>query len=296
MRAQFVPFTFAVLVAALSGALAQDELPVPEEQQVLEALPTTEAATPTPEGTATEESAEEAAAAPDAVINPNPLSGLNLESLSATLSAPLFTPSRTGPVIEEPAVAVAEEPAPPPEVPPEESPPPLQLVGIVMTEAAKTALLKDPGTNEVHRLNSGDEYEGWSVMVVDGRSIEFRSGDRVEGLKMFETFPTPASYGISDLPYDPTLPQEDQLPMEDPAAMEQPPIDDTGRKAYPQLQGGPQASDPQLQGMPPDAVQFEEASPEAPAGPPQNFDPQTGELIIPEEGPLDAGVDPNTPN
>jgi hypothetical protein len=281
-------------MGAPSLALAQDALPVPEEQQVLEALesPQPVAMPEAPMGEASP-SPQDAAAAPEgeATVNPNPLSSLEIESLSATLSAPLFTPSRTGPIVEEPIAPVVEAPPPAPEVPPEQPPPPLQLVGIVMTDATKVALLKDPGTNEVHRLNSGEEYEGWSVMVVDGRSIEFRSGDRVEGLKMFESFPTPANYGVPgmpNMPFDPTMPQPNQPPMPDPAGFpQQPPTD-------PALQQPP--PDPQLEGTSPDATRPEGAVPEAPAELPPNFDPQTGELIIPQEGPLDADGDPNTPN
>jgi hypothetical protein len=255
-------------LGALSSSLAQDVLEVPEDQQLQEALQTPEApATP------------EAQAAPEAAVNPNPLSSLDLESLSATRSAPLFTPSRTGPVIEAPVEAVIEAPPPPPEVAPDEPPPGLQLVGIVMTDAAKTALLKDPGSNEIHRLNSGDEFQGWSLIIVDARSIEFRSGERVEGLKMFESFPTPASYGMPEgLPFDPTMPELGGVPPMDDPAMQQPP------------------PDPEFQGMPSEEIPPEGIAPEAGARaepPPQNFDPQTGEVLIPEEGPLQVDGDPN---
>jgi hypothetical protein len=283
MRARLLPFILAGAIGALSPALAQDAQPAPDEQQFLETVPADEVP-PAPEGVVPDEvgSTEDAAAVLEIAPNPNPLAGLKLEGLSATLTAPLFTPSRTGPLVEAPVEPVAEEP-PPPEVPPEQPPPPLQLVGIVMSDATKTALLKDPGTNEVHRLNSGDEYEGWSVTVVDARSIEFRSGDRVQGLKMFESFPTPANYAVPD---DPSLMQGDQPPVEDPALLEQPPPDQ-------QLPAGPE-----LEGVPPDAMQPDGAAPEAaiPPEPPQNFDPQTGDILIPEEGPLDADGDPNTPN
>jgi hypothetical protein len=256
MRAPVFPLTLLALLGALSSSLAQDALGVPEDQQIEEALQSTEAPVE-----------------PEAAVNPNPLSSLDLESLSATRSAPLFTPSRTGPIVEAPIEAVAEAPPPPPEVPPEQAPPALQLVGIVLTDAAQTALLKDPGSNEIHRLNSGDEYEGWSVTIVDARSIEFRSGDRVEALKMFESFPTPASYGMSgELPFDPAMSE----------------------------MGGQPPPDQQLDGMPPEEIPLEGIPPEdvapgaggAVENPPQNFDPQTGELLpIPEEGPLPVDGD-----
>jgi len=268
MRAPLFPLTLLALLGALSSSLAQDVLEVPEDQQIQEALQPTEAP-----------AASEAPVEPDAAVNPNPLSSLDLESLSATRSAPLFTPSRTGPIVEAPIEAVLEAPPPPPEVAPEDPPPGLQLVGIVLTDAAKTALLKDPDSNEIHRLNSGDEIQGWSLIIVDARSVEFRSGERVEGLKMFEAFPAPANYGMSgDIPFDPTMPELGGMPPMDDPAMQQPP------------------PDPDFQGMQPEEIPPEEIAPEAGAGarpPPQNFDPQTGEVLIPEEGPLQVDGDPN---
>lgn len=263
MRAPPFPLMLLALLGALSSSPAQDVLEVPKDQQLQEVLRTPEAA-----------AASEEQAVSEAAVNPNPLSSLDLESLSATRSAPLFTPSRTGPVFEAPVEAFVEAPPPPPEVASEEPPPGLQLVGIVLTDAAKTALLKDPGSNEILRLNSGDEFQGWSLTIVDARSIEFRSGDRVEGLKMFESFPTPASYGLpGELPFDPAMPEMG----------EQPPPDE-------QLDGTPPEGIP-LEGIPP-----EEIAPDAGGrveNPPQNFDPQTGEVLIPDEGPLPVDGDPN---
>ena len=284
MRARLIPLTLTLL-AAFSQSSAQEVLEVPEDQQILEALETPDApampeTSPTPDAAIVPEATE-------AAVNPNPLSGLALESLSATLSAPLFTPSRTGPIVEAPVEAVVEAPPPPPEVAPEQPPPSLQLVGIVMTDAEKTALLKDAGTNEIHRLNTGDDYEGWSLTIVDGRSVEFRSGDRVEALKMFESFPTPASYGVPGmpgLPFDPTMPQPGEPPLPDPNIMQPPlPEDPAAMQPPPQIEGMPEGITPE--GLPADA------NPQ-PAPPPENFDPQTGELLIPEEGPLDADGNP----
>ena len=107
MRAAILLLTLLTLVAPLPRALAQDEvLPVPEDEQIGEALRGPE------EPAAPEAAVPPAAVAGETVINPNPLSGLQLESLSTTLSAPLFTPSRTGPIVEAPVEAVVEAPPP----------------------------------------------------------------------------------------------------------------------------------------------------------------------------------------
>jgi len=279
VRAPLIPLALLTLFGLLSQSLAQDQPPVPEDQQILEALETPETSTmPEAELVPEASTAPEESAAPEGTVNPNPLSSLDLEGLTATLAAPLFTPSRTGPIVEAPVEEFVEAPRPTPEVATEEPPPGLQLVGIVLTDAANTALLKDPASNEIHRLGSGEEFQGWSLTIVDARSVEFRSGDRVEGLKMFESFPTPASYGMpGGMPFDPTMP-DGLSPMEDPVMMQQ------------QL-----PLDSQLQGLSPEGLPPEGIAPEAGAiaqPPPENFDPQTGELLIPEEGPLQEG-DPN---
>lgn len=196
--------------------------------------------------------AQDVAEAPAELRNPNPLSGLALESLEATRSLPLFTPSRTAPSVEEPVAEVEPEPVEE-VVEPEQGPPPLQLVGIVMTGESGTALLLDPGSNEVHRLATGEEYEGWSVKIVDSRSVELRSGDRVQGLKMFETFtsPPPMMEGelpAEDYPHD-MMPEE--VPME--TYSEEAPPEETGT-----VEGEPL--------------------------PPVQFDPDVGNSGIPEEG------------
>jgi len=219
---------------------------------------------------------EPAAGEPAALINPNPLSGLSLESLSATRSLPLFTPSRTAPAIVEeqvePEVVEVE-----PTVDPEQPPPALTLVGIVLTSTTKTALLLDPGSNQVHRLVSGDEYEGWSLTIVDARSVELRSGERVEGLKMFESFPAPPNTGMGqfpeEFPVDMTDPdmqgQQDLAPLEEP-------VDGIYQEAPPP-------------DVPVDGV--DQAAP-PPDQAPADFDPALGEMPLPEEGPLPLEGDP----
>jgi hypothetical protein len=129
-----------------------------------------------------------------ALANPNPLSGLTLDSLAATRTAPLFTPSRTAPVVDVP---VTEEPvAAAVEVPTAgDEPPQLELIGIVLTETSQTALLRDPGSGEVYRIASGEQINNWELKIVDARSVEFHRGDRVEDLKMFDVFPVSATPG-----------------------------------------------------------------------------------------------------
>ncbi len=122
------------------------------------------------------------AVAPAATINP--LAGLSLEALEATRSAPLFTPSRTAPppVSEgEPEVVAAPPPPPPPA-------PSFKLIGLVMSGTTEFALLRDRSSGEIFRAVPGEELGGWSVVIIDERTLELRSGDQVERLTMFEEF------------------------------------------------------------------------------------------------------------
>jgi hypothetical protein len=244
--------------------------------------------------------AAETQAVDAAQTNPNPLSGLQLDSLSATRSLPLFTPSRTPPVVAPPAepeeVAAAPQ-EPPPAV--EAQPPPLQLIGIILTDADQTALLRNTSTGETLRLASGDRFEDWTMKIVDARSIVFQSGDRVQDMKMFETFtsPPPPSGEPSGEPFDPGAPQE-----EPPADSGEPPPPDNGQSdiviphhantqhAGPrpssatkeQVRRGNSAetSDPDAQ-IPADPSAMTEDS-----APPENFGPQLGNTPIPQEGAL----------
>jgi hypothetical protein len=205
-------------------------------------------------------------------INPNPLSSLKLENLGATLSLPLFTPSRTAPTVEPPPEVAIEAPVEPqPEA--EQPPPAVQLVGIVLTGSTQTALLLDSASNEIHRLNSGDDFNGWALQIVDARSVELRSGDRVQGLKMFEKFAAPPPGGMMRGEVGELYPTE-LLPMPgDPPPQESGDLQPGGFE--PQARGG---------AFPPDAPPPDAPLPDVP--PAADFAPDMGGTPIPEEGAL----------
>ena len=203
--------------------------------------------------------AEPAGEAPAAtLVNPNPLSSLNLEGLEATRSLPLFTPSRTAPMVEAPVEEEVVAAPVEPQVEPEAPPPDLQLVGIVLADSFQTALLRNPSTGEVLRLNSGDEFEDWALKIVDARSVELRKGDQVQGLKMFETFPAPPFAG--------------GMAGEQPGEMLDPDGNPIPQDVYAPEETG--ASDPDA---PPPEMPSDEI-------PPEEFPPELGGAPIPEEG------------
>lgn len=130
--------------------------------------------------------AEPSAAAPS--TSPNPLAGLDLENLKATRELPLFTPSRTAPVVEATIEPQPEPETPEPEAPVEtpSEPPPLRLIGVVMTGSEQVAILSNEGTGEVQRLRPGETYEDWTLQIVDTRTVAFENGDQSHTFKMFE--------------------------------------------------------------------------------------------------------------
>ncbi len=249
-------------------------------------------------GTLAAAAAQDAPANAPAMVNPNPLSSLSLDSLTATRALPLFTPSRTPPA--PPPEVQVEEPEPVAEqVDPEQPPPSVQLIGIVLTDATQTVLLRDPASNEVHRLTDGGDLQGWAVKIIDSRSVELRSGERVQGLKMFETF-SPQAEPQAQPPYDesrPPLPPppggrltpSPRSPLAEPPPMDSqgvspdadaPPPDAPPSDAQDSAPGG-DAQSPDSLDVPSDSE-----APPPEESPPVDFAPKRGNAPIPEEGSL----------
>lgn len=118
------------------------------------------------------------------------LSGLlgdrTLDDFKGTRKRPLFTPARHPP-----------RPPPPPPPPPEPKvrkpkpvkveppkPPSLRLVGVVMMDDSKLALLLDTDRN-VRRVGVGDEVEGWSVVKLEPSLVELRLDGERSVYRMF---------------------------------------------------------------------------------------------------------------
>ena len=150
--------------------------------------------------------AQDPPGSPGAAVNP--VAALDLESLAATRALPLFTPTRTAPVVEPPFVPEPIAVEPEVFVAPEPVPPALQLVGLVMSESEQVALLADQATGMVHRLRPGESYDGWVLTIVDGRTVAFSNDGREHLLTMFEQF-----NGASSVPQgaDPLVIPEPEL-------------------------------------------------------------------------------------
>jgi general secretion pathway protein N len=126
-----------------------------------------------------------ASAAVDAAPR-NPLDAVRLEDLAATRQRPLFTPSRRPP---PPAARV--DPSPAVELTPDvvraAPPPPFDLVGAVVGENARYALLRQRTTNKVARLRPGDVAEGWRVTAIGIRSVVLERDGRSDSLALTST-------------------------------------------------------------------------------------------------------------
>lgn len=117
----------------------------------------------------------------------NPLAGLSREALRDLTDRPLFSPSRSLPVIEE------EEPveAPPP------SPPGAVLVGVMVAGGRSVAVVVDPDGGGSESVSVGDDIEGWEVAEIAADHLVVTLDDRRETLRMFVPGRTPAP-GASD--------------------------------------------------------------------------------------------------
>jgi len=107
----------------------------------------------------------------------NPLWAIPLSSLTATRERPIFLPSRRAPA---PAVTgtpvVVAPPPPPPAAEPEQ--PPLILVGAIAGDSEGFAVFLDQATNNVVRLKTGQDHQGWMLRSVKGREATLEKNKR----------------------------------------------------------------------------------------------------------------------
>jgi hypothetical protein len=110
----------------------------------------------------------------------NPLGSLALESFKETVERPLFNQTRA----PKPPQVMAEEPQDGPEEP-QANADDFTLLGVVVTETGKTALLRFNKTNEVFRLKDGQTFSDWQVTEIGPRSIVIKKDDLTFPLKLF---------------------------------------------------------------------------------------------------------------
>jgi hypothetical protein len=157
------PLGWRSAVLLLVGLAAVWQLAIPIELPV-SALPQSPPATAT------------AAAASVAAVSP---------AYPGIAEHPLFFPTRQPWAPPEPKVAPPVPPAPVPTVAH-----PLQkyqLVGVMISEGARTALLKPSDGGKTVFISEGQQLNGWTLREITRDALHFGSGDAAYDLK----FPTP---------------------------------------------------------------------------------------------------------
>jgi general secretion pathway protein N len=107
---------------------------------------------------------------------------LSLDRLTATRDKPLFSPTRQKPPA---VVAPAATPISLQATEAKEAPPKYTLVGLIVGIDAVTVLLRDPNTDELVSVQSGDRVGSWQVVVTSAYSVQLSNGQRKLDLEMF---------------------------------------------------------------------------------------------------------------
>lgn len=84
---------------------------------------------------------------------------------------------------------------PPVEVAPEAAPvaaAPLELVGVLLTERRRAALIQPVGGNDPNWVREGERAEGWEIETIEQDRVHLRSGERAEVVELRPDTAVPA--------------------------------------------------------------------------------------------------------
>ena len=124
------------------------------------------------------------------VANLNPLALLDAAAFEELVRRPLFNPTRAPAPPPEPQ----PEPEPEPEVVVAEEPPPTEepakpedfaLLGIASKDGEWTVVMRWNPSNEIHRLKTGGEIQGWSLTDVAAQKVTLSRDGQLLDIKMF---------------------------------------------------------------------------------------------------------------
>jgi len=96
------------------------------------------------------------------------------DEIDEIAARPLFSPSR------RPFALAEEEPEPAPV----RSLPPVTLIGVLLTEQQRTALLQAVGHGDPGWVREGNRIQGWRVERIEQSRVHLRAGDRVETVEL----------------------------------------------------------------------------------------------------------------
>jgi hypothetical protein len=147
----------------------------------------------------------------------NPLWGIPLRVLTVTRERPLFSPSRRPPA--PPAVAAV---APPPRPvaaakPPEPDHPLLTIVGTIVSTSDGIGVFIDQATNDVIRMHTGQDHDGWVLRSVHGREASFQKNEKTSTLALPAPGETPAAPTAPSLAATSARPAQPAPPVPAPA-------------------------------------------------------------------------------
>jgi hypothetical protein len=169
-------------VAASAKAASDHALDADLNDEVRPSGPPAATSVPVEPATAVHVVASPAMPAP--ISSANPLWAVPLDQLSATRDRPVFSVSR-----RPPPAAVVAEPAPvkAPSRKKEFEPPQLALVGTISSVDEGFGIFIDQSTKAALRLKVGEDYQGWRLLVIQGRQVTMEK----DGQRGVLTLPQP---------------------------------------------------------------------------------------------------------
>jgi hypothetical protein len=96
------------------------------------------------------------------------------DEIDAIAARPLFSPSR------QPFVAAEEEA----EAAPIQTLPQVTLIGVLLTDKQRAALLQAVGQGDPSWVREGHEIQGWQVERIEQSRVHLRAGDQVERVEL----------------------------------------------------------------------------------------------------------------
>jgi hypothetical protein len=105
------------------------------------------------------------------------------DGLDDITARPVFSPSR------RPFVITEEAPEPVADLPL----PPLQLIGVLLTEQQRTALVQEVGVGKPSWVREGADIQGWHVETIEQSRVHLSAGDRLETVELRPDTATPAN-------------------------------------------------------------------------------------------------------
>ncbi len=147
-------------------------------------------------------------AKPQKVANLNPLAQLALAQFEDITKRPLFNPTRAPappPPEPEPEVEEVAVEAPPP-VEEVTNPDDFALLGIASKDGTWTVIMRWNPSNEIHRLKTGGEIQGWSVAEVTLQKVTLSRDGKTMDIKMFQNLASRPAQNLN--PEDPSVDPE----------------------------------------------------------------------------------------